>query len=418
LLLFPFASFATPSQNILQFLANAECEYYPEFWSELGKSDCDFTSPKVLSEHVDELKFYSRWKGFITEFKQKNTDLGSQQTAVLLDWYVDNKKREINLRADREIIEVFYPTRAALSHFNDLRLRARANKPELLVKKLQNYYSDQRIEAEWHRLVFLRKKYPEGLLPDRNAIKDYLSHSEKEMAELAEMLGPEGAEEVDRFRKMVNRYNSYLSGKIVPIAKEDITTDPTWYQQLLEQEGIGELSSEIASSAAEELKAVMSKSSGNQGSMQVPLLTNIDEASRLYVKAASSYESGLRWYVNDEKLRGNREMKLMLARAFLSPRLHLGKIKQKDAEKFLKDEIDLSQVEAKSVLRDILYLNPAQGPAAYGGLMAFRNLQKKMRKVWGVGFSETCFIETLKKMSPAPWETFEESLRQQLPCKP
>ena len=119
-----------------------------------------------------------------------------------------------------------------------------------------------------------------------------------------------------------------------------------------------------------------------------------------------------------KKLRGSRDKNLQLARAFLSPRLHLGKIQKKDAEKFLREEIGLTKEKAKDEIRDMLYLNPVQGPAAYAGLLALRSLQEEMRKVWGAGFNEACFVETLKKMSPAPWEAFEESLRQQPACKP
>lgn len=418
LLVFSSGAFASPSQNILQFLINAECEHGPERWSEMGKIDCDFTRPLVLTEHSGELKFYNRWKSFIAEFKRKNTDIESQQTAVILNWYVDNKKREIDLRTDREIIDVFYPSRAALNHFTAYIKNVGESRPEVLLKKLQNYFSDQRVEAEWHRLVHLRKKYPDGLLPNKSAIKDYLTHYEKEMEQISSLLGTQGADEIKRFRKIVNSYNAYLSGKVLPVAKKDTTTDPTWYQQLLEQEGVEELSSEIANQAAEELKSVMSHSIGVPEPLVSPQWMNMNEASALYAQTASSYSSGLRWFLNEKTLRGSREKNLQLARAFLSPRLHLGKIKKKDAEKFLHEEIGLTKEKAKDEVRDMLYLNPVQGPAAYAGLLAFRNLQEKMRKVWGVGFSETCFVETLKKMSPAPWESFEESLRQQPACKP
>lgn len=418
LVAFSSEAFASPSQNILQFLINAECEHYPERWSEMGKTDCDFTRPIILTEHSGELKFYNRWKGFISEFKKKNLDLESQQSALILDWYVDNKRREIDLRNDREIIEVFYPSRAVLKHLVAYTKNVGETKPEVLLKKLQNYFSDQRVEAEWHRLVHLRKKYPDGLLPNISAIKDYLTHYEKEMAEIATMLGPQGVDEMKRFRRIVNSYNAYLSGKVLPVAKKDITTDPTWYQQLLEQAGVEELSSEIANRAAEELKGVMSHSIGRPEPLASPQWTNLNEVSELYAQSANSYSDGLRWFINEKTLRGSRDKNLQLARAFLSPRLHLGKIKKKDAEKFLREEIGLTKEKAKDEIRDMLYLNPVQGPAAYAGLLALRSLQEEMRKVWGAGFNEACFVETLKKMSPAPWEAFEESLRQQPACKP
>ena len=100
-----------------------------------------------------------------------------------------------------------------------------------------------------------------------------------------------------------------------------------------------------------------------------------------------------------------------LARMFLDPEVHLGRMKPDEAMRILMQEIGLSQPVAENELRRYSSEDPGQGTGYGYGYLKILEAKEKVRKRIGKGFSERCFNDAVIELGLLPIDWLDEELK-------
>ncbi len=91
-----------------------------------------------------------------------------------------------------------------------------------------------------------------------------------------------------------------------------------------------------------------------------------------------------------------------MARAFLEPELHLGKIKEAEVIRVFTKDIGISEAMAKLEVRRYTYDDPGQAPSYYFGFRKMRVMKASALKRLGNKFSEKCFNDGVLALGLLP----------------
>ena len=131
------------------------------------------------------------------------------------------------------------------------------------------------------------------------------------------------------------------------------------------------------------------------------------------------------FYAEDEMVKGLPvESKLVwaqmkqwrAARMFLDPGLHLGKISDVDAVKFLVEEIGLSRELAEQEVRRYLESDPSVAVAYAYGHLKLLELKEKTQKRMGKEFNERCFNEFILNNALVPIQWLQDYIGKEMRC--